>query len=70
MSGKTIRERVLMFESHFPGKKLSITSLRRLYLKHGIKRKKVRLEKAMPASTRQNFVRSCTTLLNSLGELK
>ena len=51
-----------MFEMHFPGKKLSVTSLRRLYLKHGIKRKKVRLEKAMPANTRENFVVNCANL--------
>jgi hypothetical protein len=66
MAGKTIKERVLMFERRFPGKKLSITSLRRLYLKYGIKRKKVRLEKAMPARTRQNFVVNCTNLYNQL----
>jgi len=32
----------------FPEKKIAVTTLRRLYLKHGIKRKKVELAKVVP----------------------
>ena len=41
-------ERVKLFEAKFPGKKLSITALRKIYKKHGIKRKVVSQMKIVP----------------------
>jgi len=43
-----MKERVACFKRKFPMKRLAVTSLRRLYLKHGVKMKKVRQEKMMP----------------------
>ena len=41
-AGKTGKERCLLFHRRFPNKRLAITTLRRIYAKHKIKRKKVR----------------------------
>ena len=39
----------------FPAKRLAVTTLRRIYLTHGVKRKKVRQEKVMPLAAWENF---------------
>ena len=44
-SGLTLLERTVRFHRIYTDKRIAVTSLRRLYLKHGIKRKKVRQEK-------------------------
>ena len=44
-AGLTLKEKTVLFHRKFTDKRVSVTSLRRLYLKNGIKRKKVRLEK-------------------------
>ena len=41
-SGMTMKTRTIRFHRQFPDKRIAVTSLRRLYLKHGIRRKKVR----------------------------
>ena len=41
-AGKTLKQRTVLFHRMFPNKRIAMNSLRRLYLKHGIKRKKVR----------------------------
>ena len=41
-AGKTMLERTVLFHRRFPDKRIAATSLRRLYLAHKIKRKKVR----------------------------
>jgi len=41
-AGETLRMRTILFHRQFPNKRIAVTSLRRLYLRHGIKRKKVR----------------------------
>ena len=41
-AGKTLKERTILFHRRFPHKKIAVTSLRRLYLANGIKRKIVR----------------------------
>ena len=46
-AGLTMKERALRFHRKFTDKRVSITSLRRLYLKNGIKRKRVRQEKKL-----------------------
>ena len=46
-AGYTMKRRVMLFHRTFTDKRVSITGLRRLYLKNGIKRKKVRQEKVV-----------------------
>ena len=41
-AGKTGKERCVLFHRRFPNKRLALTTLRRIYAKHMIKRKKVR----------------------------
>ncbi len=65
-AGRTMKERTVLFHRRFPDKRIAVTSLRRLYLRHGIRRKKVRLEKAMTLRVRQNFVQNCQALLASM----
>ena len=55
-AGLTMRQRAVLFHRRFPDKRIAVTSLRRLYLRHGIRCKKVRLEKTMTQHVRRNFV--------------
>jgi hypothetical protein len=47
-------------------KQLAVTSLRRLYLKHGVKMKKVRQEKMMPLSQWKIFDEDRSEVVNKL----
>jgi hypothetical protein len=69
-AGWTLKWRTKLFHRIFPDKRIAVTTLRRLYLKHGIKRKKVRQEKYMPLSTRQRFTSDCQDLLSKLDLMK
>ncbi len=62
-SGLTMRQRTILFHRWFPDKRIAVTSLRRLYLRHGIRCKKVRLEKTMTQRVRRNFEQNCQNLL-------
>jgi len=62
-AGLTMQQRAVLFHRRFPDKRIAITTLRRLYLRHGIRRKKVRLEKTMTQRVRRNFVQNCQRLL-------
>ena len=55
-AGLTMKERVQLFERKFPGKRISESKLRRLYLKHGVRRKEIKVKKLLPQSTVTNFV--------------
>mgnify|MGYP003300168754 FL=1 len=55
-AGLTMKQRQVRFHRWFPDKRIAITSLRRLYIRNGVKRKKVRQEKYLPANTRLNYV--------------
>ena len=55
-AGLTMNKRTVFFHRQYTNKRIAVTSLRRLYLKHGIKCKKVRQEKVMPYSARKDFV--------------
>ena len=55
-SGLTMKQRTILFHRRFTEKRIAVTSLRRLYLRHGIRCKKVRFEKTMTQRVRQNFV--------------
>ena len=57
-AGRTLAERCMLFHRKFPHKRIAVTSLRRLYLTHGIKRKIVRQEKLRPSHIRDNLEES------------
>ena len=65
-SGKTVKERCTLFHRRFPAKRLAPTTLRRLYLLHKIKRKKVRQEKFLPRHIRDDYAQRCQNLLREL----
>ena len=69
-AGLTMKKRTVFFHRQFTNKRIAVTSLRRLYLKHGIKCKKVRQEKVMPAKTRPNFVQNCRNLVVHIEQAK
>jgi len=58
-AGFTLKFRTKLFHRQFTDKQIAVTCLRRLYLKHGIKRKKVRQEKHMPENARSQFQTNC-----------
>ena len=62
-SGLTMKQRTVLFHRRFTDKRIAVTSLRRLYLRHGIRCKKVRLEKTMTQRVRRDFVQNCQRLL-------
>jgi len=67
-AGLTMKQRTVLFHRRFPDKRIAITTLRRLYLRHGIRRKKVRLEKTMAQRTRRNFAQNCQRLLEEMAQ--
>ena len=69
-AGLTMKKRTVMFHRQFTDKRIAVTSLRRLYLKNGIKRKKVRQEKHMPEHVRVDYTQRCQNLLNEIDQVK
>ena len=65
-AGKTMKERTVLFHRRFPDKRIAVTSLRRLYLKHKIRRKRVRHEKVLPPGLRAQYAAKCSELLAEL----
>ena len=63
-AGFTLKQRCKLFHRYFINKKIAVTSLRRLYLKHGIKRKAVRQEKVKPQHVLNEFAGRCKQVLN------
>ena len=61
-----MKERTVLFHRKYPHKRVAVTSLRRLYLRHGVRRKIVRQEKAMSEATRRVFCAKCNDLLANL----
>ena len=55
-SGLTMKQRTIRFHRVYTDKRIAVTTLRRLYLKNGIKRKKIRQEKPIPNLIRPNHV--------------
>ena len=53
------RAGAVLFHRQFPDKRIAITTLRRLYLKNGIRCKKIRLIKTLSQRVRLNFVPLC-----------
>ena len=69
-AGLTMKQRSVLFHRQFTNKRVAVTSLRRLYLSHGIRRKKVRMEKVMPRVQREDFVNNCQLLLAKLEQAR
>ena len=69
-SGKTLKERSILFHRKFPNKKIAVTSLRKFYLKNKIKRKKVRQQKYLPPYLAAEFQSKCRELLDALSEAR
>ena len=44
-AGMTMKDRIMIFQQKFPEKKISESALRRLYLRHGVRRKEIKAEK-------------------------
>ena len=63
-----MKQRTVFFHRQFTDKRIAVTTLRRLYLKHGIKRKKVRQEKSSPWKHRAGFEEECQKKLNELAD--
>ena len=55
-SGLTMKQRTIRFHRVYTNKRIAVTTLRRLYLKNGIKRKKIRQEKPKPNLMRPNHL--------------
>ena len=66
-AGETMKRRTILFHRRFPNKRIALTSLRKFYLKHGLRRKRVRMEKVMPEATRLVFVDQCRNLVERMG---
>jgi len=69
-AGLTMKQRTILFHRRFTDKRIAITTLRRLYLRHGIRRKKVRLEKTMTQRVRRNFAQNCQRLLAEMEQAR
>ena len=69
-SGLTMKQRTVLFHRRFTDKRIAVTSLRRLYLRHGIRCKKVRMEKVMTQRVRRNFEQNCQRLLAEMEQAK
>ena len=69
-AGFSLKYRTTLFHRTFPEKRIAVTSLRRLYLKQGIKRKKVRQEKYLPPRTQASFKENCQKLRQELNEAR
>ena len=65
-AGKSLKERAILFHRKFPNKRIAVTSLRRLYLSKGVKRKVVRQEKVKPAHVQATFDTNRRKLIQKL----
>ena len=65
-AGMTLKQRCKLFHRRFVNKTIPVTSLRKLYIKHGVKRKKVRQEKLKPPHIMNEFSERCKVVLNEL----
>lgn len=65
-----MKQRVIRFHRVYPNKRVAVTSLRRLYLKHGIRRKKLRQEKVIPSAQKLHYAENCREVLTELNGAK
>lgn len=57
-----MKNRCKLFHRKFPNKRIAVTSLRRLYLKNKIRRKKVKQMKYMPDAQIKTFQERCVVV--------
>ena len=69
-AGLTLKQRTVRFHRQFTDKRIAVTSLRRLYLSHGVRRKKVRKEKVMPPRLKERYSEQCCAVLAKINEEK
>ena len=69
-AGKTLPERSALFTAAFLGKTIAVTTLRRLYLRHKIKRKKVVKRKVVPPHQEAAYQRWKEVLVGALEQVK
>jgi hypothetical protein len=69
-AGKFLKERCKLFHRKFPNKRIAVTSLRRLYLKNKVKRKKVRQEKHLPEKFKLKYDDERRRLIDDLAKAK
>jgi len=67
-SGKSLSERSALFSAAFPDKRIAVTTLRRLYLRHGIKRKRVVLAKVIPPRHAESYQTWQRIIMKELAE--
>ena len=65
-AGYSLKERCAHFSRQFPDKVICPTQLRRLYLQHGIKKKRVRQTKKLPAPDVHNMMGQRQKILDKL----
>ena len=68
--GLTLKQRTVRFHRQFTDKRIAVTSLRRLYLRNGVRRKKVRKEKFMPPTLRERYTEQCCSVLAKIDDEK
>ena len=61
-----LKMRTFLFHRIYTDKRISITSLRRLYIKNKVKRKQVRKEKSLPPHIEADFQPRCNNLLTQI----
>jgi hypothetical protein len=59
--------RTVLFHRQYPNKRIAVTSLRRLYLKNKVSRKKVRQEKYLPQHVKVQYEAKRKDCLENLG---
>ena len=65
-----MKNRCKLFHRKFPNKRIAVTSLRRLYLKNKIRRKKVKQMKYMPEAQMKTFQERCVTVYAQLRQVQ
>ena len=69
-AGLTLKQRTVRFHRQFTDKRIAVTSLRRLYLSHGVRRKKVRKEKVLPPRLKERYTEQCCAVLANIHAAK
>ena len=65
-AGLTLKQITVRFHRQFTDKRIAVTSLRRLYLSHGVRRKKVRKEKVLPPRLKERYTEQCCAVLANI----
>ena len=62
-----MKMRTVLFHRQYPNKRIAVTSLRRLYLKNKVSRKKVRQEKYLPQHVKVQYEAKRKDCLENFG---